>query len=478
MPGPDRARACRHRPRSGREARDARGGCRDRQGRRGGHRRGPGGGRPRRGRRARCCRTGKPSLTVGEVVETLHEIAAGEGSGSQGRKLDLLAGLLPGPPRWRPATCCAWSPGACGSGSARRRSSRRSARCTPAGKATGRCWSGRTTSAATSAWSPRRWSRAGWTRSRRCRCGRATRCGSCSPSGCLRPSRSWRSWAASARPSTSTTGCGCRRTAPPTADRAVHPPAGAGQHAVPRRRRSLAAGLGPQEAIVEGEVVAYDAAAGELRPFQEVMFRRRKYGIAEAVRDVPVGLFCFELLYADGEDLTRLPVPAAPGAAGRRAHSVRPAAADHGGRARPPGRARRRVRAAVAEGWEGLVCKSVGRGLRLPGRRPRLAVDQAEAGLPDRAGRHHRPGRGRGVRRAGPPPRGVRGGAAGRVRPGRRPIPDRRQVRHRLLRRRAGRAARPAGAVPARRNPPGSTRGSRPTCGSSPGWCWRCSAPS
>ena len=68
----------------------------------------------------------------------------------------------------------------------------------------------------------------------------------------------------------------------------------------------LQAGLGPREAILEGEVVAYDAAAGELRPFQEVMFRRRKHGIAEAARDVPVGLFCFELLYADGQDLTEL----------------------------------------------------------------------------------------------------------------------------------------------------------------------------
>ena len=72
---------------------------------------------------------------------------------------------------------------------------------------------------------------------------------------------------------------------------------------------TLAAGLGLREAILEGEVVAYDAAAGELHPFQEVMFRRRKHGIAEAVRDVPVGLFCFELLYADGQDLTRLPYP-------------------------------------------------------------------------------------------------------------------------------------------------------------------------
>ena len=71
----------------------------------------------------------------------------------------------------------------------------------------------------------------------------------------------------------------------------------------------LAAGLGPREAIVEGEVVAYDAATGELRPFGEVTTRRRKYGIAEAVRDIPVGMFCFELLYADGEDLTRLPYP-------------------------------------------------------------------------------------------------------------------------------------------------------------------------
>jgi DNA ligase-1 len=72
---------------------------------------------------------------------------------------------------------------------------------------------------------------------------------------------------------------------------------------------AIDAALGPREAILEGEAVAYDPAAGELRPFQEVMFRRRKYGISEAVRDVPVSLFCFDLLYAAGEDLTRVPYP-------------------------------------------------------------------------------------------------------------------------------------------------------------------------
>jgi DNA ligase 1 len=69
----------------------------------------------------------------------------------------------------------------------------------------------------------------------------------------------------------------------------------------------LEAGLRSSEAILEGEVVAFDPASGDLRPFQDVMFRRRKYGITEAVRDVPVSLFCFDILYADGEDLTRLP---------------------------------------------------------------------------------------------------------------------------------------------------------------------------
>src|SRR5215216_3853644 len=70
--------------------------------------------------------------------------------------------------------------------------------------------------------------------------------------------------------------------------------------------KALEGGLLPREAILEGEVVAIDPASGELRPFHEVMYRRRKHGIAEAVDEVPVSLFCFDLLYADGEDLTRL----------------------------------------------------------------------------------------------------------------------------------------------------------------------------
>jgi DNA ligase 1 len=123
--------------------------------------------------------------------------------------------------------------------------------------------------------------------------------------------------------------------------------------------RLLSESLGPREVILEGEVVAADPVSGELRPFQDVMFRRRKYGITEAVQDFPVSLFCFELLYADGADLTRLPylerrarlaeaVTPSPRLRLTTAEQVSDEAAleavfEH----------------AVAEGCEGVICKSL-----------------------------------------------------------------------------------------------------------------------
>ena len=121
----------------------------------------------------------------------------------------------------------------------------------------------------------------------------------------------------------------------------------------------LAAGLGPAEAIIEGEVVAFDAAAGELRPFGEVMTRRRKHGIAEAVLDVPVGLFCFELLFADGQDLTRLPYPQ------RRARLAEAITVSSQLRlttaieVATPAALDAAFEQAITDGCEGLMCKSV-----------------------------------------------------------------------------------------------------------------------
>mgnify|MGYP000456880162 CR=1 FL=1 len=66
--------------------------------------------------------------------------------------------------------------------------------------------------------------------------------------------------------------------------------------------------LKSNEAIIEGEIVAYDPETGELRPFQELMHRKRKHDIHVAMKEYPVKVFLFDLLYADGEDYTNKPI--------------------------------------------------------------------------------------------------------------------------------------------------------------------------
>jgi len=66
-------------------------------------------------------------------------------------------------------------------------------------------------------------------------------------------------------------------------------------------------------AILEGEAVAIDAETGEMKPFQTLMQRRRKYRIEEMAQKFPIAVFLFECLYADGVDLTLEPYTARRG---------------------------------------------------------------------------------------------------------------------------------------------------------------------
>ncbi|MBM1154398.1 ATP-dependent DNA ligase [archaeon] len=63
------------------------------------------------------------------------------------------------------------------------------------------------------------------------------------------------------------------------------------------------------DAIVEAECVAINPDTGEMRPFQELMHRRRKYGIEEAIREYPVKLFFFDAIFIDGQLLIDKPYP-------------------------------------------------------------------------------------------------------------------------------------------------------------------------
>lgn len=60
-------------------------------------------------------------------------------------------------------------------------------------------------------------------------------------------------------------------------------------------------------AIFEGEAIAYNPETGEYLPFQETVQRKRKYGIEEMAKSVPLKLICFDLLFIDGENLLNEP---------------------------------------------------------------------------------------------------------------------------------------------------------------------------
>ena len=66
----------------------------------------------------------------------------------------------------------------------------------------------------------------------------------------------------------------------------------------------LASGIRSNSYIVEGEVVAIDPDSGEMLPFQQLMHRRRKYGVEEAMSAYPASLRLFDAIYDNGKDLT------------------------------------------------------------------------------------------------------------------------------------------------------------------------------
>ncbi len=63
-----------------------------------------------------------------------------------------------------------------------------------------------------------------------------------------------------------------------------------------------------KEFIVEGEAVPVNPETGELLPFQLISQRRgRKYELERVVEEIPISLFLFDVLYADGVDYTQSP---------------------------------------------------------------------------------------------------------------------------------------------------------------------------
>jgi len=115
-----------------------------------------------------------------------------------------------------------------------------------------------------------------------------------------------------------------------------------------------------EEAILEAECVAVDVETGELLPFQELMHRRRKYGVKEAMEQYPVSLFMFDALYVDGKDLTLDAYPLRRTLlekALKKSDLVKAAKQMKTGSVKE---LEEFFEEAIEDGCEGLICKSVG----------------------------------------------------------------------------------------------------------------------
>jgi DNA ligase-1 len=114
-----------------------------------------------------------------------------------------------------------------------------------------------------------------------------------------------------------------------------------------------------EDAILECECVAVDLDTGEMRPFQELMHRRRKYEIERAIDEYPVSLFMFEVLYVDGRDLTLESYPVRRGILERIVEESDRVKMANGALVSSPAELEKFFLEAIENGCEGLVCKSI-----------------------------------------------------------------------------------------------------------------------
>ncbi len=64
----------------------------------------------------------------------------------------------------------------------------------------------------------------------------------------------------------------------------------------------------PVESVIfDGESIAYNPTTGRFLPFQETVSRKRKHGIDDAVKNLPLKVFIFDCLYLNGKELLNEP---------------------------------------------------------------------------------------------------------------------------------------------------------------------------
>ena len=112
-------------------------------------------------------------------------------------------------------------------------------------------------------------------------------------------------------------------------------------------------------AILEAEVVAINEDTVEYLPFQELMHRRRKYGVQEAMKQYPVALNFFELILAGAKDYTAEPYSVRRRKLQQVTEETERTRVVPAMRSSDPGEVERFMEEAIQNGCEGLVVKDL-----------------------------------------------------------------------------------------------------------------------
>jgi len=63
-----------------------------------------------------------------------------------------------------------------------------------------------------------------------------------------------------------------------------------------------------ESCIIEGEALGFDEKTGNFMPFQETIQRKRKHGVEDAAKRIPLRLMTFDVLYLDGKSIIGKPL--------------------------------------------------------------------------------------------------------------------------------------------------------------------------
>ena len=72
-------------------------------------------------------------------------------------------------------------------------------------------------------------------------------------------------------------------------------------HMFPDIAKEVLKNIHENEIIFEGEAIAFNETTNEFLPFQETIQRKRVYNIEEKIKEIPLHLFAFDLLYLNGK---------------------------------------------------------------------------------------------------------------------------------------------------------------------------------